>query len=177
VGEVLTDRESVLSFETRVSAMVGEEMNEYRRELAEKDALVAEMAATVLDIERLSPWAKLPYELLGMVLEKLQEAPLAGDWGGVEGSHHVRLVSREWRGSHDALVTRLAVSMRTTDQGMWLLARRFPAVVSKKVVFRRLQGGPSDLTDEGMRAVSSLTGLKSPTSAGATTRRTRRCGR
>jgi hypothetical protein len=76
-------------------------------------------------------WAELPKELLRMVLEKLQPpepaGPLAGGWGG---SKHVSLVSREWRDSYDALVTRLTVPGKTTDEGMWLLVQRFPAVVS-----------------------------------------------
>jgi hypothetical protein len=63
-----------------------------------------------------------------MVLEKLHR--LTGGWGGFKGSKHVRLVSRGWRASHDALVTRLTVSGETPDEGMRLLVRRFPAVVS-----------------------------------------------
>jgi hypothetical protein len=65
---------------------------------------------------------------LWMVLEKLHR--LTGGWGGFKGSKHVRLVSRGWRASHDALVTRLTVSGETPDEGMRLLVRRFPAVVS-----------------------------------------------
>jgi hypothetical protein len=76
-------------------------------------------------------WAELPKELLGMVLEKLlnklQQGPLAG---GSKAPNTCALVSREWRDSHDALVTRLTVNCETTDEGMWLLVRRFPAVVS-----------------------------------------------
>jgi hypothetical protein len=107
-------------------------------------------------------WAELPNELMWMVLEKLQApgrvSPLAGEWGGFEGSKHLRLLSRGWRASHDALVTRLTVSWKTTDEGMWLLVRRFPAVVS---VERKYDGSASHLTDKGLRAVSSLTGLTS----------------
>ena len=109
-------------------------------------------------------WAELPKELMWMVLEKLQEAPLAGDWGGFDGSKHVRLVSRGWRASHDAVVTRLKVSGETPDEGMWLLVRRFPAVES--VAMKGDNGRICKLTDDGLRAVSSLAGLKL-TSAGA----------
>ena len=66
-------------------------------------------------------------------------------------------MSREWRDCHDALVTRLTLSRTTTDEGMWLLVRRFPAVVSVEMKF----DGESKFTDEGLRAVSSLTGLTS----------------
>jgi hypothetical protein len=180
VGEALTDRERVLSNETRVSTMAeDEETEELRRELAEKDALIhtleAENAALnwrleVMELEKRSSqsgeavmWAELPKELLGMVMEKLQPpgrvSPLAGgDWGGFEGSKHVRMVCSGWRNSHDALVTRLTVRYMTTDEGMWLLVRRFPAVVSLEVkgadYYHR-----AVLTDEGTRALSSLTGL------------------
>jgi hypothetical protein len=175
--------------------------DEFRRALAKRDTLVAQymadmaalkethgndMAAMKLELEHLSPWAELPKELLWMVLEKLQDAALAGgDWGGFEGSKHVRLVCSGWRNSHDALVTRLTVSRWTTDEGMWLLVRRFPAVVSLEVkgadYYHRgvltndeLWSVPSvtglaaltfyfsscdKVTDEGLRAVSSLTGL------------------
>jgi hypothetical protein len=109
-------------------------------------------------------FTELPKELMWMVLEKLQEAPLAGEWGGFEGSKHLRLVSRGWRASHDAVVTRLKVSGETPDEGMWLLVRRFPAVES--VAMKGDNGRICKLTDDGLRAVRSLAGLKL-TSAGA----------
>jgi hypothetical protein len=102
-------------------------------------------------------WARLPKELLGKVLEKLQEAPLAGGWAGFEGSVTVRLVSSGWRASHDALVTRLDVCWWTTAEDMWLLVRRFPAVVSMKMKGQAF----SNMTDKGLSAVSGLTGLTS----------------
>jgi hypothetical protein len=172
---VLTDRERVLPNQSRVSAMAEDE---HCRACVEKDALIdtlkAEMAALKTTHrkemaameKRLSQsgeavmWAELPKELLGMVLDKLQQRPLAG---GVEGSKHVRLVSREWRDCHDALVTRLTVSWRTTDEGMWLLVRRFPSVVSLEVKYNGYY-----LTDEGMKAVSTFIGLTSLTLATAT---------
>jgi hypothetical protein len=69
----------------------------------------------------------------------------------------VRLVSREWRDCHDALVTRLTVSRRTTFEGMWLLVRRFPAVVRLEVK----DEGRCMVTNDVLQAVSSLTGLTS----------------
>jgi hypothetical protein len=149
----------------------GEETDEHCRACVEKDALIATLQAGVAALKttqgamraamaamekRRCQWAELPRELLGMVLEKLQEAPLAG---GVEGSKDVRLMSREWRASHDAMVTRLTVAWETTDEGMWLLARRFPAVMSletKADIFR-----DGNVTNEGLRAVRTLTGLTS----------------
>jgi hypothetical protein len=136
----------------------------------EKDALIdtlktenAALKAMELEFKRLGQseeavmWAELPKELLGMVLEKLQPpepvSPLARGWGG---SKHVRLVSREWRDTHDALVTRLTLAWWTTDEGMRLLVRRFPAVVSLE-----MKDDFCMLTDVGLRAVSSLTGLTS----------------
>ena len=163
--------------------------------------------------EVMGGFSELPRELLGIVLEKLQAgrqagrqvyssgvqrvlfialerhpqtpfAPLAGDWGGVEDSRYVRLVCSGWRDSHDTLVTRLTVSGTTTDEGMRLLVRRFPTVVSLEMKgdhahlcsvtndglreLSRLTGLKSlnlshcsNLTDKGLRAVSSLTGLTS----------------
>jgi hypothetical protein len=115
----------------------------HRKEMAAMEKRLSQSGEAVM-------WAELPKELLGMVLEKLQQRPLAG---GVEGSKHVRLVSREWRDCHDALVTRLTVSWRTTDEGMWLLVRRFPSVVSLEIKYNGYY-----LTDEGMKAVSTLIG-------------------
>ena len=141
---------------------------EYRRALVEKDALIDILKAMELELERLSPWAELPKELLGLVLEKLQApwrvSPLAGGWSGFEGSKHVRLVCSGWRDSHDALVTRLTVAWKTTDEGMWLLVRRFPVVVSVAMK----DDGRGMVTDEALRAVSSLTGLSLLTSATVT---------
>jgi hypothetical protein len=64
---------------------------------------------------------------------------------------------RWWKAVHDALVTRLVLRRQTTDEAVGILVRRFPAVVSLefKGDERRV------LTDEGMRAVSSLTALTS----------------
>lgn len=59
-----------------------------------------------------SGWAKLPAWLMAKVLEALpaaeQSAPEAGGgWGGCGASATVRLVSSQWKDSHDALVTGL----------------------------------------------------------------------
>jgi hypothetical protein len=57
---------------------------------------------------------------------------------------------------HDALVRRLVLRRQTTDEAVGMLVRSFPAVVSLEVKWVR-----SGLTDEAMRAVSSLPALKS----------------
>jgi hypothetical protein len=118
----------------------------HRKEMAAMEKRLSQSAEAVM-------WAELPKELLGMVLGMLQQGPLAG---GVEGSKHVRLVSREWRDCHDALVTRLTVPWRTNDEGMRLLVRRFPVVVSLAMKYDERY-----LTDEGLKAVSSLARLTS----------------
>jgi hypothetical protein len=73
----------------------GEETDEHCRACVEKDALIATLKAGVAALKttqgamraamaamekRWCQWAELPRELLGMVLENLQEAPLCG-WG------------------------------------------------------------------------------------------------
>ena len=67
----------------------------------------------------------------------------------------VRLVCAGWKAVHDALVTRLVLRRQTTDEAVGMLVLRFPAVVSLefKGEERRV------LTDEGLRAVSSLRAL------------------
>ena len=81
-----------------------------------------------------SLWAELPPELLAKVLEMLpaaeQSAPQAGGWRGCKDSAAVRLVCAQWQAVHDALVTKLVLKRSTTDEGVGMLARRFPAVVS-----------------------------------------------
>jgi hypothetical protein len=75
-----------------------------------------------------------------------------------EASAAVRLVCGAWKTVHDARVSRLVLRRGTTDEGMGMLARRFPAVVS--VEFNWDPRGNA-LTDEGMRAVASLTSITS----------------
>ena len=69
----------------------------------------------------------------------------------------VRLVCAGWQAIHDALVTRLLLRKETTDEAMGMLARRFPAVTS--VRFKRRGGFNEVVTDEGVRAVSSMPAL------------------
>jgi hypothetical protein len=102
-------------------------------------------------------WAELPNELLAKVLE-LQ----AGQEGGLrfsKTSATVRLVCAAWKAVYDALVTRLVLTRETTDDAMGMLVRRFPAVVS--VEMKNRHGETLALTDEAMRAVSSLPALTS----------------
>jgi hypothetical protein len=54
---------------------------------------------------------------------------------------------------HDALVMRLLLRQDATDEGAGVLVRRFPAVASLDLKCYCFNA----LTDEGMRAVSSLT--------------------
>ena len=58
------------------------------------------------------------------------------------------------------MVMRLVLSQKTTDEAMGMLARRFPAV---SLEFKYKSGGPvwGVLTDQGLRAVSSLPALTS----------------
>ena len=67
----------------------------------------------------------------------------------------VRLVCAGGKVVYDALVRRLVLSGRTTDEAMGMLVLRFPAVVS--IEFKGDAWGV--LTDEGLRAVSNLRAL------------------
>jgi hypothetical protein len=53
------------------------------------------------------------------------------------------------------MVTRLVLSRETTDEAVGKLVLRFPTVVSLEVK----SGGATALTDQGVRAVSSLASL------------------
>jgi hypothetical protein len=65
---------------------------------------------------------------------------------------HGALVCAGWKAVHDALARRLVLRRQTTDEAMDMLVRCFPAVVSLEV-----KGDTwGVLTDEGLRAVSSL---------------------
>ena len=99
------------------------------------------------------------------------EAAVRG-WSGCKASAAARLVCSQWQAVHDALVARLVLRMETTDEGVGMLVRRFPAIVSldlcKKVPRSLLPPGVMSaqfvcykVTDTGMRAVSNLTALKS----------------
>jgi hypothetical protein len=99
-------------------------------------------------------WAELPDELLARVLEMLHAAGM----GFSPASAAVRLVCAGWKAVHDALVTRLVLRWKTTDEAVGMLARRFPAVV-----LLEFKGGDgvNVLTDKGLRAVSNLHALTS----------------
>ena len=99
--------------------------------------------------------ARLPEELMTKVLEMMQPAGQDGGWGFTQSSATVRLVSSQWRAIYDALVTRLVLRLKTTDEAVCKLVKRFPAVVSIE-----MKGdGWCVLTDAGLRAVSSLPAL------------------
>jgi hypothetical protein len=51
--------------------------------------------------------------------------PRRAAWGF---SSAVRLVCAQWQAVHDALARRLVLTWQTTDEGMGMLVRRFPAV-------------------------------------------------
>jgi hypothetical protein len=71
----------------------------------------------------------------------------------------VRLVCSQWKVNHDAVVKRLVLRVPTTDEGMGILARRFPAISSVEV---KWDGGKAcPMTDEGTLAVSKLRALTS----------------
>jgi hypothetical protein len=102
-----------------------------------------------------SGWADLREELLVKVLELLQAEE--GGLGFSKASATVRLVCAAWRAVYDTQVTRLVLRRETTDEAMGMLVRRFPAVVSLE-----MKSVPQDtlaLTDQGVRAVSSLRAL------------------
>jgi hypothetical protein len=100
-----------------------------------------------------SLWAELPEELQVKVL-----AALPADWyrGCKNDSAAVRLVCSGWKAVHDAMVMKLLVRQKATDEGVGMLARRFPAVVSFEL--RWIFGGHA-VTDVGVRAVSRLHAL------------------
>jgi hypothetical protein len=77
--------------------------------------------------------------------------------GFTQASATVRLVSAGWKAVHDALVTRLVLRGQTTDEAVSMLVWWFLAVASLEYK----GGGWRVLTDEGLRAVSSLRPLAS----------------
>ena len=76
---------------------------------------------------------------------------------GCKAPATVRLVCSGWKCRHDALVMLMLLRQDATDEGAGVLVRRFPAVASLDPKCYCLNA----LTDEGMRAVSSLTVLTS----------------
>jgi maleate cis-trans isomerase len=105
-------------------------------------------------------WAGMPEELFEKVLEALQpDGPSKPEDGGLGFSQAlaaVRLVCAAWKAVHDAMVTRLVLRPQTTDEAVGKLVRRFPTVVSLEV---KDVYGVAALTDQGLRAVSSLASL------------------
>ena len=76
-------------------------------------------------------WADLPDELLAKVLAKVLEAATQeGGLGFTKASAKLRLVSAQWKTVRDAMVKRLVLKKKATDEGMGVLVRRFPAMVS-----------------------------------------------
>jgi hypothetical protein len=111
-------------------------------------------------------WAELPDELVAKVLAKVLELLQAAGQsepqavlGFSRASATLRLVCAAWKAVHDALVKRLVLSKRTTDEAVGMLLRRFPAVVSLEI--KREPGVFAMLTDKALRAVSSCTALAS----------------
>jgi hypothetical protein len=81
-----------------------------------------------------------------------------GDFGFSKTSATVRLVCAGWKAVHDALVRRLMLRWSITDDAVGMLVRSFPAVASPDFTWAP---GEPPLTDEGLRAVSSLPALTS----------------
>ena len=113
-----------------------------------------------------SGWADLPGDLLVKVLEELeaaeQMAPQDGGWRGCEASATIRLVCSGWKYHHDTMVMRVVVRRAggepATDETVFVLAGRFPAITSLE--FKLVSNHAwNAMTDEGMRAVCSLTAL------------------
>jgi hypothetical protein len=109
-------------------------------------------------------WAELPDELVEKVLELLQAAGRSepqGPFGLSQATATVRLICSGWKAVHDAMMKMLDLRLETTDEAMGMLARRFPAVVSLEFKYKSGGAGCGVLTDQGMLAVSNLTGLTS----------------
>jgi hypothetical protein len=109
-------------------------------------------------------WTELPDELFEKVLELLQPAgPSKPQDGGLGFSQAlaVRLVCAGWKAVHDAMVSRLVLSPQTTDEAVGMLVGIAGAAVPGGGVVE-VKGYGLDvgvLTDEALRAVSSLTSL------------------
>ena len=71
------------------------------------------------------------------------------DWSGCEASAAARLVCSGWKYRHDALVMRLVLRKKATDEGVRMLVRRFPAVSSLDLGYH----GLNKLTNDGLRTV------------------------
>ena len=105
-----------------------------------------------------SGYAALPGELLGKVLQCLLARWRAGGLGFYRATATMRLVCKGWRAGHDAVVRRLVLRLEASDEAVGRLVRRFPALVS--LAFKHGEGR-GVVTDESLRAVSSLSSLTS----------------
>ena len=97
----------------------------------------------------LSPWERLPDEMLIRVLEHVMLRRYGREyWCGT-----LRGVSRQWRALHDAYCQRLYVPNGVTNEGMHVLCGRLPtlSLLSLREV--------TSLTEDGLRAVGGLTAL------------------
>jgi hypothetical protein len=143
-GNAVTDTADMLQRQLTLAGGDVEELEEVAADAAQSD------------------WAELPDELVEKVLELLHAAgrsePQDEGLGFFRASATMRLVCAAWKAVHDAMVERLVLSLKTTDEAMGRLVRLFPAVVSLEM---KQGSGWGVLTDEGMRAVSGLPALKS----------------
>ena len=98
----------------------------------------------------LSPWERLPDELLLRVLEHVMMDPEDGE---LEWCGPVRGVSPRWRAIHDATCTWLRVRNGVTDEGMHAMCGRLPALTWLKLA------GVRSLSVDELGAVGGLTAL------------------
>jgi hypothetical protein len=133
-----------------------------QRQLTLAGGDVEELEEVAAEDAAQSDWAELPDELVEKVLELLQAAgrsePQDEGLGFFQATATMRLVCAAWKAVHDAMVKRLVLTRKTTDEAMVKLARLFLAVVSLEM---KQGGGFGVLTDESMRAVSNLPALTS----------------
>jgi hypothetical protein len=92
-----------------------------------------------------------------MITGSPRNEPQEGGFGFSQATATVRLVCAAWKAVHDAKVMRLLLRLQTTDEAVGMLARWFPSVVSLES--KGYDGDTAALTDQGLRAVSSLPAL------------------
>jgi hypothetical protein len=102
-------------------------------------------------------WTELLGEPLRKVLEELLSSVHLRTEGGARPRRRCGWCALGGCLAHDALAMRLLLRQDATDEGAGVLVRRFPAVASLDLKCYCFNA----LTDEGMRAVSSLTVLTS----------------
>ena len=105
-----------------------------QRQLTLAGGDVEELEEVAAEDAAQSDWAELPDELVEKVLELLQAAgrsePQDEGLGFFQATATMRLVCAAWKAVHDAMVKRLVLIRKTTDEAMGVLVRLFPAVVS-----------------------------------------------